>query len=530
MLLAVLLGVGAAAQDDEVLRAACYLSGAASAEEVPAEWVEFVESLQGRRLRVNAKGLRPGLLSSYQIACIADYRATSGDILSWEELALVDGFSREAVAALRPFLSLESFSGIQADSARLSATAFVRRTLKQLGGKAKLSYGGLRLGGTLREEATWYGEYSGPRVRLLLGHYNVRMAQGLAFWSGFSMDQLSTVDAFIRRSSGVTPAWSWSPDGLYRGAACEYGSRHWTASVFGDLPGKKLGGHVQYQGRQGSLGLTAGTEAISLDGRLNHRGTDWAGELAWKNRSLAGKAALSSRLTDRFRLAMQARIIPSRFSGKKYGEYALAAGGAWKSRKHNASLTTDLSLLPLPGSTGNPFSRTQVRVYAFWTWQASPGWSLQLRATERYRNYERPRTALRAQAGYASALGSGTWTSTLRAESVFCEKTGLLAYGESGLKFPGGSAFYLRATAFHAPRWNDRIYVYERDAPGSFSVPAYYGRGAALSCYAALAYRPRPRLRLLSRLCLKANLRAACTWRSGSAPSPALKLQLQCSL
>ena len=25
--------------------------------------------------------------------------------------------------------------------------------------------------------------------------------------------------------------------------------------------------------------------------------------------------------------------------------------------------------------------------------------------------------------------------------------------------------------------WDDRIYAYERDAPGSFSVPAYYGRG-----------------------------------------------------
>ena len=25
--------------------------------------------------------------------------------------------------------------------------------------------------------------------------------------------------------------------------------------------------------------------------------------------------------------------------------------------------------------------------------------------------------------------------------------------------------------------WDDRIYVYERDAPGSFNVPAMYGRG-----------------------------------------------------
>ena len=28
-----------------------------------------------------------------------------------------------------------------------------------------------------------------------------------------------------------------------------------------------------------------------------------------------------------------------------------------------------------------------------------------------------------------------------------------------------------------ADHWDDRIYVYEYDAPGNFNVPAYYGRG-----------------------------------------------------
>jgi hypothetical protein len=38
-------------------------------------------------------------------------------------------------------------------------------------------------------------------------------------------------------------------------------------------------------------------------------------------------------------------------------------------------------------------------------------------------------------------------------------------------------AMYLRCGIFKADDWADRIYVYERDAPGSFNVPAYYGRG-----------------------------------------------------
>ena len=37
---------------------------------------------------------------------------------------------------------------------------------------------------------------------------------------------------------------------------------------------------------------------------------------------------------------------------------------------------------------------------------------------------------------------------------------------------------YARAGAFRVDEWDDRIYAYERDSPGSFSVPAYYSRGA----------------------------------------------------
>ena len=45
----------------------------------------------------------------------------------------------------------------------------------------------------------------------------------------------------------------------------------------------------------------------------------------------------------------------------------------------------------------------------------------------------------------------------------------------------------LRATLFCAWDWDARIYCYERDAPGTFSVPAYYGKGAGL--YAVVTYR-----------------------------------------
>ena len=110
MLICLLPGAGWVwAQDEEILRAARYLSGASSEEQVDEYWIERLEARNGRRIRINEKTVRAdGLLSDYQLASLADYKARCGDVLSWEELALVDGFSREAVEALRPFLSLAS--------------------------------------------------------------------------------------------------------------------------------------------------------------------------------------------------------------------------------------------------------------------------------------------------------------------------------------------------------------------------------------------------------------------------------------
>jgi hypothetical protein len=46
-------------------------------------------------------------------------------------------------------------------------------------------------------------------------------------------------------------------------------------------------------------------------------------------------------------------------------------------------------------------------------------------------------------------------------------------------------SIYLRQGLFFVDDWEDRIYVYERDAPGSFNVPAMYGRGWFVSAVAS---------------------------------------------
>ena len=62
----------------------------------------------------------------------------------------------------------------------------------------------------------------------------------------------------------------------------------------------------------------------------------------------------------------------------------------------------------------------------------------------------------------------------------------MAGYVETGWKTPSDTArvqvsAFLRATFFRVDNWDDRIYCYERDLPGSFSVPALYGRGHSVS-------------------------------------------------
>lgn len=82
-----------------------------------------------------------------------------------------------------------------------------------------------------------------------------------------------------------------------------------------------------------------------------------------------------------------------------------------------------------------------------------------------------------------------------------CRGTSWLAFAEVGFKQENDARriqAYVRMTAFVIDSWDDRIYVYERDVPGAFSVPAYYGRGYSLSGVAG--YKWKKSLSLNARL------------------------------
>ncbi|MDD6773406.1 MAG: hypothetical protein PUD85_05645 [Bacteroidales bacterium] len=82
------------------------------------------------------------------------------------------------------------------------------------------------------------------------------------------------------------------------------------------------------------------------------------------------------------------------------------------------------------------------------------------------------------------AFTSGAWKFSTRLDGIYCASFAFHAFLEEGYLTPKLSS-YLRLGGFLIDNWDDRIWVYERDAPGSFTVPAYYGRGVHCSLYCA---------------------------------------------
>ena len=107
-----------------------------------------------------------------------------------------------------------------------------------------------------------------------------------------------------------------------------------------------------------------------------------------------------------------------------------------------------------------------------------------------------------------------------RCNLLWCRNFAMLGYIEPGFSDQSFSLWF-RLTGYSVPSWDDRISTWERDIPGSFTVPARYGKGLALSCTSSLTIqRKRLRHRLNARLSYDVYSRKETLSRK-----PELKLQ-----
>ena len=505
------------------------LSGASSMEELDEAEMARYERLARSPLPLNsasAAAMRSsGLLSSYQIAVILDARERSGPILSISELALLDGFSEPLAQALSLFISLDAASlnmreqplqqsltlgGTYKDASGESSSGF---RYKYLCSKPERWEAGVRNSSAdLRNSSAGVAFYGRRHLsKLIVGDFNARFGQGLAMWSGFSLSGLSA--NLSRNPTGISASHSYSSSSALRGAASEwaFGQRN-RLSVIGFVKDSKMvpAANFSHLGLRGEWGITAlGTGLLSTDLRLSPGKFDLFCETAYDFKALSSSAsspetsanpavlgslaALAGLVWNpRYatKLSLLGRWYPSSFAGTYSGSVRSSTKVSDEAGVTLAFQSSSLTLVA-EAVKRSAAGYSQCRALAQYSPSLEGPWTCSFRLSERVRSDKSPafRTDLRADTAYKI----GDFSAALRANALLYKDLAWLGYSELSYRGPDARlkcSVFARFTVFNVKNWDDRIYAYEHDALGYFTVPAYYGRGYALSFYTSLKFRP----------------------------------------
>ena len=467
------------------------LTGASCIEELSEDEIIHYQNLASHPVDLNRAGrsrlLATGLLSPFQVASLLDYRGRTGEVLSWTELSLVDGYSPAIAEALRVFAVLgvgEGRAPGQADDVRFSGSVTLRGGVRDgpesfwgikgeaaLGERAavyaslRTTYGQSRPGPPTLS-AAWYGRRA--LGQLVIGHFNARFGQGLVQWSGFQLSGYSTLAAFRKNGTGFSPTGSYTPS--MAGIATTWNIGPWDLSVAYSLTGNQPVANLTRVWRGVTAGLTATAEAASLEARVSLP--------RW---SLFGETAITYK--GAFSAIAGAYFLPE--YGRKAGLLFRWYGPADK-RYSGVAAGYETAALSLTADAGwrTDTGAAQYKMAA--RWHSAAEWrgfrllpDLRLQARLRPEETAPVRAQLRAELG----MERGAWTLSGRYDALWCRGFAWHWHAELARKTDAW-AVCLRGGLFKVDNWDDRIYVYERDAPGAFTVPARYGRGWAASCYA----------------------------------------------
>ena len=449
---------------------------------------------------------------------------------------------------LRPELDLELRGAVSVPVPDLRSkdrgeqrTGYGSKLHLSLGQRAELSIVGRKSYdsgrfGPLSASAVYYGRrYLG---KVVLGAFNARFGEGLTQWSGFSLSSLSSVASFRKSGSGLSPSASFSPG--MTGMAADFNLRRFTLSTaIGCAPEAlaKLGLFTKASGST-ALGSTApGIAALadlSWTGRLIHAGVTATCEAAGvhflgslPNLSLFGETSLTYKgafsaiagtvWTPEYarKFALQLRWFDPSIKGKNSGAafgfelpdwcFTLDARYRADTRKQKyrgflryskeiilparprapSSVPPPEVNLPeasLPDISSRPVTEQPATVPEASVSVPARSLIVSARLAANYAPGEAHPT--RVELRSELAFTSGAWKFSTRLDGIYCASFAFHAFLEAGYLTPKLSS-YLRLGGFLIDNWDDRIWVYERDAPGSFTVPAYYGRGVHCSLYCA---------------------------------------------
>ena len=509
------------AQTEGEVAAVLRVLGQLSIEEADAEDVDRLLQFIDNPVVLDMKGIERlesnGLLSPYQSASLKDYLSRHGMVMSLAELSSVDGFGGNSAGCLSPFITFQDMRN-KKDAHEVDGKMDIKGAFRLAGdnsseewnyglrgnislfGNVDMSFSASRsydapggypsaFGGTLM--------YSNRFGKIIVGDFNARFGQGICLWNTAMFSSLTSPSSFMKKPSGLSTSYSYTGSSALTGAAVELLAGRWKFSALTSFPQIKSSGteglsvdpavnvtryfpfgHVSMTHYMSFSNVVDSNFRIpkmrsSVDASICVRGINIFSETVadWVSMKPSFVAGVESGVGERLTLASLVRYLPSS------NEHGLAFSGEVRLKKHEGVFSTDLLYDPRQNDGAR---RIQFKGQCRWRWNMSESIWTELRLTERIRTWGNPfRTDARIDLHYSGE----SWLASLRFNVLACINTGLLGYAEAGYKFGRLLKIYFRQGLFRIDDWEDRIYVYERDAPGNFNVPAFYGRGLWSSIY-----------------------------------------------
>lgn len=377
-----------------------------------------------------------------------------------------------------------------------------------------------------------------PRLSLVAGDFNARFGQGLAYWNTMTINSSTSTASLILRPSGLSASHSlkgnYAETGL--GLSATFG-RFRLSGTF-SLPGIKTvllsrinGSGKDIAGMKGSMNLnywgrhvTAGFTSV-VQARAENSGMKTTGTVAADFRScirgadIAGEAAVSVAKTGRTTAsgiyARLAATVPAgeyvktgmllNYSPKEHTAKAIAEAGI---HRHHFAIGTTLShKTPSTGGRKTDFLNCRADTDAIFNWKDRWQWRIRFKENISLRKNPddgdekagRTDTAvslpenLKATCVHSgrtdlSLKYCGSWQTGVTAAVSKSSRWGMAAYVEQSFRSEGRCTAHLRVGIFSVDDWNGRIYFYEHDISGRFTVPALYGRGFWLSGFVSAKF------------------------------------------
>lgn len=515
LILFMLFPLDVLSQDNDGLNAILTITGYESEDMLDEEMLEQFDYMEKHPVTINTASASTlsscGLFSQYQIASLLDYIDNYGDVLSVEELSAINGFGPSYAQALRPYIDF--YSDRAAGSIRKPRsdfTATIRSTYKSsyftYKGKATYSYAD-RFSAFMSYSPSAQNvsfSYNGSRIleKLIIGDFNARFGQGLVLWNSMSMSGISAPSSMYRRPSGLSQFNSYSTTSL-RGIATALRYKGLNLTCLTSFPWlrQSMAGirperftmvpaiNLSWYSKYGQIGLTSmcvygrmiEDARLSLDARFCYSGIDAYAEIAIDimTGKLASVAGVGFPIGG-FRFGVLGRYYPVSYPKTYTG--AIRAG-TYSRDEAGVGLSMERESLIVSVDWYKKLStkRDQLKIVAVDEIQLTEAITLKPRVSFRWRNDQDDcRTDIRNDL----FVKRERWAYSLRLNWLYSVSNAWLTYSEYALLRPSVSA-YARLTLFRIDNWNDRIYSYERDAPGNLSIPAYYGRGFRLNLYAS---------------------------------------------